>query len=563
MKTNNYSFRLFISLLLALLVAAVVLQIPGQVDLTSDKRYTLSDVAKEMIRPVNETIYITVFLEGNLPNSFRNYKSYLDYYISELRRFNNRIEIFYKNPNEGSFEEVQSLRSFFAEQGVEPIRRQVRSSEEINESLLYPYFSIHNSNKIVFVNLLEPQVQGISEEENLLISQLAFEQKFLKGIRSLLLEKESKVHVLGERSDLIAEGLNRSTELTSYSFESSGAASILRKMDSISAILVVLKEQDLKRKELLATDIASLNGIPVIWLIDKFPVHLDSLSATGSHLAFPNEFLSEDFLFSMGVKIEAALLQDLQCSQIPQVVGGQGSQARTELLPYPYHPVFIWKEGQSTISRVNAPAGFYYVAPIELLEYPESINKQALLLSSEYSKLNQSPIPLDFSNMAVEPEPGQYANGSQIFGARVKGETKPYFQNRLLESDVSFLKTLGISYPSATSRVDHIIVSDADFILPSSDKRGRFFPIGFNQFEGYLFEGNLQLLDNYLESMVYGDRFFDLSDRKTSIAVLDSTSYEQSRSFYLLLSLALPLVLLLLMYFIVHFLRKQRYGKIH
>ena len=40
-------------------------------DLTQDKRYTLSEAAKNTIATTNSPIYVDVFLQGNLPPEFK------------------------------------------------------------------------------------------------------------------------------------------------------------------------------------------------------------------------------------------------------------------------------------------------------------------------------------------------------------------------------------------------------------------------------------------------------------------------------------------------------------
>jgi len=65
--------------LLTIVGILVVLNFAGnfffkRFDLTTDKRYTLSETSLNIIKEVKEPLYVDVFLEGNFPGEFKNYK---------------------------------------------------------------------------------------------------------------------------------------------------------------------------------------------------------------------------------------------------------------------------------------------------------------------------------------------------------------------------------------------------------------------------------------------------------------------------------------------------------
>ena len=559
MKTQQFSWIKTIGYgLLVLIITMAISHWDKQWDLTPDQRYTLNPMVFELTQNLDEPIVVTSYLEGQIPASFRNYKDYIDYFLSEIRRRDRNVIIEYRNPVEG--DDSVEFRRFLSSQGVEPIRRQVTSTEEVNSNLLYPYLSVNNSRQIVFINLLEPLLGGQGEEESLVESQLAFEGKFLRGLKQIVRKRSPEVHVLGYRPDLMAEGFNRDPSLDAYRFVPSDGGSLLENKDSLDAVLVILKGEDLRRNELLAVDVLAGFGKPVTWLIDKFDITLDSLRHSGNHLAVAKEFNVEDYLFKMGLKIQPNLVMDLQASRIPQVVNDGSSTPQYRMMQYPFHPLLLPGELAPPVTKLSAPLSLYYVSAIETSEFPKTIEKTTLLTTSPYTRIRTSPVTVNFGFMQVTPDPMDYQEGNIPLCVELKGRTQPYYTNRITSEDKQFLSEFNLEYSADSQYIQQVVISDADFIIPAQGPDGRLYPIGYNPAERQMYQANTQLLGNILEYLIDGDEILALANRTSDLTILDKQRYDASRNRYLVISLVLPLVLLLLSYLFYHWWRKRRYA---
>ena len=543
------------------LIGVIVLSIflDTQWDLTPDKRYTLNPLAKNIVRSTDEPIVITVLLEGNIPASFRNYRSYLDHYLSELRRHDNDIEIIYKNVSEGSAEEKLEFRKFLASRNVVPINRQVSSGDQVSQELLYPYISVHDNDEIIFINLLDNQLPGQSEEEGLVQAQLAFEAKLLRALRQLSKVRKPEVHVIGALSQLIAEGYNRDERLSGYQFINSNHDLLLENKDSVDAIISVVKKEDLTREELLSIDVVSGNDVPMIWMIDKTRITIDSLRQTGSAIAMGSSFKFEDYLFRTGVRIAPELIMDLQSSSIPQVVNDGSSTPQTQMMSFPFHPLIVSNDLTPLGAKVNSPLSTFFVSPLELLEFPKSVRKEVLLTTSPYTRSLKTPMPIDFGFMQLKPNPEEYQNGSIPIGVKIEGRVKPYFQNRLTANDKSLLSKYKIPYTLDSQYIEQVIISDADIAIPQRDQKG-YFPIGYNVVEGRMYDANAELISNLLESLIDGEDILAIGQKTTSLSLIDKQKFYKSETFYYLLLLLVPLVLLFISFIVYHWLRNRMYA---
>jgi len=557
------AYKLSHILLSAVLLVLVVLGarwVDMRWDLTDDKRYTLAPEAAEIVSHLDEELVITSLLEGDVPSSFRLLKSYIDDYLFELKRYNPHIQIVYQDVLSGTPEEKEVFQKFLSEKGVVPIRRQVASDEEVNQNLLYPYLSIHTEEDITFVNLLERASIESTEEESLVDAQLAFESNLLRAIKKLTRRSAPDIHVLGTKSDLIAEGCSRDSRFSSYRYISSDASRLLSEVDSVDGILCVVKKEDLQREDLLAIDIAASRGVPVLWAIDKTDVTLDSLRGTSSYLTTAYEYSAEDYLFRSGVKISPTLIMDIQASRIPQVVNSGSAATQTRMLPYPFHPVILTGEANPVHARLSNPLSTFYVSPIELLEFPRSVIKTPLLTSGSYSKVVSTPHLLDFGFMQKAPDPQEFNRGPQLISVEVEGRVKPYFLNRLTQEDRSLLDQHDLTYDTDSQYIHQIVVSDADWLLPSRDQRG-FYPIGYNSYENQMYDANAQLLVNLLEYLVDGEDLISLKEKFSSISYLDRQKLSEKSTWYYFVLLGLPLIVLLCLYICYHQVRRYKYAQ--
>ena len=91
MKNKRKNIKRNEILSLAFTVAIIVLiNIIGsfvytRFDLTSEKRYTLSDTSKEILKDLNDYVYFRVYLEGEFPAGFKKLRKETKEMLDEFR----------------------------------------------------------------------------------------------------------------------------------------------------------------------------------------------------------------------------------------------------------------------------------------------------------------------------------------------------------------------------------------------------------------------------------------------------------------------------------------------
>ena len=86
-----------------LIIGLIVLNIVGnkiysRIDLTEDKRYTLSQPSIDIVEEIDSPIIVKVYLEGDFPSEFKRLQIETRQILEELRAKNNNLRFRFINP---------------------------------------------------------------------------------------------------------------------------------------------------------------------------------------------------------------------------------------------------------------------------------------------------------------------------------------------------------------------------------------------------------------------------------------------------------------------------------
>ena len=107
-------------------VCIVVINIIGsyvftRFDLTSEKRYTLSETTKETLRNLDDYVYFRVYLEGDFPAGFKKLRRETKEMLDEFRAYSKYIDYEFVNPSEGSNQvEINENYKLLYQAGLNP-----------------------------------------------------------------------------------------------------------------------------------------------------------------------------------------------------------------------------------------------------------------------------------------------------------------------------------------------------------------------------------------------------------------------------------------------------------
>src|ERR1043165_3071319 len=273
-------------------------------DLTSEKRYTLSDATLDLLSKLDDVIYVKVYLEGDFPAGFKRLRNETKEMLDEFRAYSdNNIEYEFINPTEGVDKKQQNdvFKQLF-EKGLQPTNLEVKEESGVTQQVIFPAALVSFHGQETPWQLLRTQM-GSSPEAQLNNSIQSLEYEFASCIRKLTVTDRPVVGFLeghGELDTLLVRDIpNELNEF--YAVSRVKIDSQLNALKDFDALIIAQPDSAFRDKDKFIIDQFIMKGGKVLWCIDPLYTSPDSLRRNGGTLSVPYELRVEDMLFKYGV----------------------------------------------------------------------------------------------------------------------------------------------------------------------------------------------------------------------------------------------------------------------
>ena len=562
MPSSNRYLQLLLVVAIVFLINVIGSFIYTEFDLTDDNRFTLSENTKKIVSTAGDNMSIRVLLDGEFPAGFKRLQSSVLDILNKFRDINPNIVFEFEDPTVGSVKELEQKKKLLQEDNIIPISLSYSDGTQLVQKAVFPFAIINYRQKKYIVNLLEEQKPGDDEEIILNKSVALLEYKFANAFQKLQSERPKNV--------LFTQGNGEWEESQTFRLESEirrfhrvGRVSLdtLMKLDStIDLVILAGPKTPMTLQNQFKLDQYVMNGGKIIWLIDKFPVSLDSINKYKFYV--PEDIATglDDMLFKYGVRIMPDLIVDLECSSIPQVVGMSGDKPQTKLFPWVYHMAAaseIQHPVVKNIDRVN----LFFPSTIDTVKTEGNVKKTMLLKSSKYSRSQLSPVRLSFEILKVAPDPSKFNDGNRPVAYLLEGEFESFFKNRLTPEFQSMLDRIGVKFKDKSISAKQIVISDSDFAKNLiNTTTGDTEDIGYNKWERRFYKGNKDFILNAVEYMLDENNILESRSKEIKLRLLDTVRTKQEKSWWQFINVGLPVLLLALFGFVYQYFRKRRYA---
>lgn len=546
MKNNIPKILILIVALVALNFAANKLH--TRLDLTKDKRYTLSETTINLVDNLNENIIIKVYLEGDFPSEFKRLQNETRQHLDELYAINDGVKYKFIDP----LDTAEAL----VEQGLQPSRLSVQEDGKLSEAIIFPWATVTYNGKTENVNLLT-EVSADNQEEQLQNSIENLEFAFTEAIHKVSSEKNQTIAILkgnGQLDDIylvsFLSQLNQYYKLAPFTLDSvvNHPEKTLEQLTKYDLTIIAKPQEKFTEKEKFTLDQFIINGGKTLWLVDNVTAELDSLMTTGESLAFNKDLNITDLLFSYGVRINFDLIKDAYSSTIRLADGNIGNTTQFKDYIWHYYP-FITSKNNHPITKGVDPVNLKFANTIDTLK--NDIKKTILLQSSEFSKPAGTPVIVSLNDIGKKPEKKDYNNGFKTLGVLLEGSFTSAYANR-----VKPFKTELFKENSKANKM--VVIADGD-IIANEIVKGQPIELGVDKYSGMRY-GNAEFLMNTVNYLLDDSGLLDLRNKKVQLQFLDKEKAYSERTFWQLINVVLPLVILLLFGFIFTYLRKRKYS---
>lgn len=536
----------------------------SRLDLTEEKRFTLTDGTKELLRNLDEVVTIEIMLAGkNLPANYKRLKESIQQTLSDFRGVSGYIEYRFVDPMAGDKEQDLRVQQELAKQGIFPVQNRIQQADEVSLKIIYPYARFYYKGREAAVNLLYNQVPGMPQEVVLENSIGLLEYQLANMIQKL--QNPGRRHLVfttghGELGPLETADLEQSLSAF-YNTDRLNLEQVVQIDPEIAAVIVARPRYAFSERDKFKIDQYVMNGGKVLWLVDALRASLDSLRGKQDYVATDYPLNLDNLLFNYGVRIQPNLVLDLQHSRIPLNTGRLGNANQTELFGYPYHLVVIPTSRHPVVKGLN-PLNLKFASSIDTTSRTKTaLDRKVILSSSPRSRLQYNPIRLNFDFLQRELPRDQFNKGEQVLALALEGVFPSLYENRVTESMLQGLEEIGMTFKTRSVPNRMLVVADGDIARNEvNEQEGTFMPLGYNEFEKYQFS-NKYFLINAIEYLLDTRGLLEARGKEVKLRLLDETRAQQETLFWQVLNIGLPLLFLVLFGGLYTLLRKRRFGR--
>ena len=451
-----------------------------------------------------------------------------------------------------------------ADNGLVPTKLRISDAAGASSQYIFPYAIINYGNRSIPVSLLQDDIPGADKEVILNNSIGLLEYKIADGIQKIMRQTRKVVAFSagqGELAPLQTASFERDLS-NAYAINRINLDSTVQIPKDIKVLIIAKPTEEFSEAHLFMLDQYIMNGGHVLFLIDPLVVSLDSINQNGNYIPPPYNLGLDPLLFKLGARVNPDLVLDLQCTRIPMVVGMQGDKPQTELYPWYYHPL-ISSMSNHPITKGLDRIQLEFPGSIDTIQTATPIMKTILLTSSEYSRIQLTPVRLNFDILREQPDPKLFNKGPQPFAVMLEGPFQSLYRNRLSNEQMDVLKKAGLSYKESGDSAKILVVSDGDIIKNLiNSTSGEIAPLGFNKYENTSFTGNRDFLLNAIEYMLDDTGVLEARSKDIKLRLLNAVKAEEEGVKWQLINILGPLAFILIFGMIYQFLRKRKFSKL-
>ncbi len=562
---TKYWWIVLLILLVAINIAANWL--PLRVDLTKEKRYSISNPTKKMLRSLKGQVDITVFLEGEMPKDFKKLSNSTRELLQEFKEYGkNNLKISFQKLGDGlSDTALLKLKDSLASLGVKPytINAQVKEGEGEEQRQVVPGALVSYNGFARGLDLLSGQGSEL-DENSINHAEAVLEYKFASAIHKLTKDTAALIGYLtgnGEPLsynvyDLIERNLRPNYAFNIFKIDSFPAIpSVFSAMIIAKPIKAFTDDQKLKLDQFV------MHGGKLIWMLGALYADMDSLRrAQNDFIAFDRGLNLDDILFKYGVRINQDLVQDLQCAKIATVIGDAAGKPQIKPLQWPYFPLLSNYNNHPIAKNLD-----YVVA-----QFPNSldtveaagIRKTVLLATSGKSRILSTPAKISYNSIQTEEDFKKFNLPPVPVAILLEGKFNSLFNNRLsnaMRDTLNAIKQPFLGKADADNKM--IVISDGDMALNLMTKNEG--PLFMGQPEAYpdfrYKYANSEFIMNCIEYMVDNSGILETRAKDITLRLLDKKKLEESKTKWQIINIALPLLLVVLFGGLYQWLRKRKY----
>ena len=550
MKRNTFIISLLV------IAATVMLSqwLPFRLDLTADKRYSVSQPTKQLLHNLEQDAEITLFLDGELNSGFLRLQNAVIDLIDEFNQYSSaQISLTIENPNEYSQDALRDFYQSIYKNGLSPTEVNERDRDgKLIKQTLYPFAQIHLPDRSLFVPLLQNQ-RGKSGAENLNASIENLEYQFTDALRRLIPHAPVKIAFI-EGHEELPEPYVYDAELAFsryFQVDRGVIGKDAAMLDDYKAIVIADPKQPFSETDKYIIDQYIMRGGRVMWILDGVKISDSGLTTDGFTPAIPLELNLTDMLFRYGFRINPVIVQDQQCLSVPVNISTNPSAPDYQPMPFYYAPLLL-TSFDSPVSKNVAQVMSSFVSTVDFVGEGANQSREYLLATSNASRL--VPVPTKIDLMEIDLDKTVFQHSYLPVAASIDGRFQSLFEHRITPDSLTNIRR------KRTEGQSRQIIIAGGSIIRNEVQKGEPLPMGFDRLSSMQF-GNRDFINNAMLWLTDDEGWIQLRNKEITLRLLNTGISRNSRHRIQAVTVIVPLVFLALIAFCTIAIRRYRYAR--
>ncbi len=573
-KTFFGKIWLPVTILLLVVINWLGSKFHSRIDFTNEGRFTLSTSTESILKNLDSTVDITVLLTGDVKSEFKKLSNSTRELLENFKNYGgNKIQYKFELPGEGLDDTLKAnvFDSLIA-MGLRPTNQQVqvKEGEGKTQRQIFPGAIIKYGGKAIAVDLLQGQVQknvfnsgDLLDKQSLNSAEALLEYKFANAIQKLI-QKDVPVVAYAYGNGEPPYGFLPAHDV----FETLGKNFIVDTVNiktqpfinpEYATLVIVKPTEKFTDDDKFKLDQYVMNGGRLLFFMDVLYAERDSLQ-NGELIAYSRDLNLNDLLFKYGVRINTDLLADKHCDKIPVEVGAVGGQSQKQLLPWPYAPL-LQPGSDNVIVKNQADVLGQFANAIDTVDAP-GITKTILLASSGSAYTLPTPARIELNSLQTIEDISKFNRKNIPVAVLLEGKFVSMYANRASQTQLDILKNYNLPFLKESNTMGKIIVvADADIVLNQVSESIGPLPMGMNKYTKIQY-ANKDFFLNCTEYLADKKNILDARAKDYTLRLLDVQKTTSQRSYWQIINIMVPILLVCFFGFGYQWWRKRKYTKV-
>jgi len=585
--SRNIALRILLYALVLVVFNFMANEFYFRLDLTKEKRYTLSPSSLGLLNKLDDDLYVTIFLDGDLPIEYKRLQSATRDILNEYRLASDgKIKFDFEDIlADKDIKEKEAILKDIFQKGLQIEQPDVRPDEAPTQKYILPSGIVFYKGKEYPINLLKRQF-GKSLEVEINNSIELLEYEIGTAIRKGLSGKSIKVAFSSGHGELsstqtadIANSLSEFYSLNRINLNlrdsncyknfasdvvnnpqkpvfSILVEGLINQLKSYKGLIIAKPTLEFTEPEKYILDQYVMNGGKIIFLVENLLAEMDSVAKYGQVMTVNHSHNLDDILFQYGVKVKPNLVQDIQCHGIPAI---NQQTNRPGFWPWIFYPLFSAVD-DNPVSRNLENVWGRYCSTIDTTSR-KTLKKTVLLRSSPQSRVAANPVLISLDILKNRQDPSNFRNGNQISAVLVEGEFISPFRYR-----DGVKRSFDLPFSESIEQNSMIVISDGDLIRNQVSSDGRVYPLGYDKFASKQFStpvefANKKFFLNCVDYLCDENNLIEVRSKEVILRLLDKSKLKNEKLFWQSFNMILPILIILIFGFVNSFYRKRRWAR--